>query len=285
MFKLLLSLCLLIANVAMTEDLVDPQSLKLSGLERQSSFNSALGPINLRWTRESERLFGKTPERAVIEASKIAAKALRQSSLAASLKFTNINWNIVFLSKDLPAQQIPSYLEKGCHPGWMKPPANIYISSEKVAGICNGSLATHKDIADEELERVILHELAHALEFKMASNLPFDRFRSEGFASWFEVFAAKQSGVIGSEQLLRSQKNGALAKLASNQQAFMGSFEDYALAACIFHVFLEGSTLSDLTRLYQTISHKRLPLIAAIKEVNSWSDKELDQRLLKFLRS
>ncbi len=276
-------LFVLLTCQAFAENLLSPKDIKLTGLERQASLNSPLGKIELRWPREAETLFGKTPEKATIEAATSIAKALRQSSLPQSLKQASSNWNIIFISSKISGQQVPKSLIDNCHSGWMTPPANIYIVSERIAGECFNNSYNLKKVADSQLARVMIHEMAHALEFKFSNSLPFDRLRSEGFASWFEAFAAQYSSDLDRAQIISEQKSLAYSKLASGSLIFNGNADDYAFGAVMFHIFLENKALSDLTRLYQLISSKKLSLIEAVKSVNSWSDKQLSAELDKYL--
>lgn len=276
---------LLIPLLASAENLLLPHEIKLSGLERQSSLNSALGRIELRWPRKAEALFGKTPEKATIEAASSIAKALRQSSLPQALKSASNEWKIIFISSEISANQVPKFLLENCHPGWMTPPANIYIVSERVAGDCDNQVVSHKKVADAQLARVLIHEMAHALEFKFLKSLPFDRSRSEGFASWFESFAARYSSDLNSSQIVSEQKYLAISKLRSGTLSFRNQADDYAFAASLFNLYLDQRPLSDLTRLYDLIHTNQLSLIEAIKKINGWTDKQLSDQLQKYLAS
>lgn len=263
----------------------NPKDIELSGLERRASLSSPIGRIELRWTRESERLFGKTPERATIEAASSVAKALKQSSFPSSIKLLNINWQIVFLSKDLKGGQVPNMLLSNCHPGWMTPPANIYIASEQVAGGCGGKAPTPGKIADSQLARVLIHELGHAVEFALAPNLGGDRARSEGFATWFEVFASRYSSLLDSGSLLNEQKFLARQRAGIADKRFLGSAADYSLAAVFFHLITENRTVSDLSRVYQQMSAERISFIQSLRKVMGWSEKQLDQKVKEFVNS
>lgn len=260
-----------------------PQEIELSGLERKASLASPIGRIELRWTRETERLFGQTPERATIGAATTVAKALRQSSFPTRVKSINPNWNIVFLNKDLKAGQVPNILLSNCHPGWMTPPANIYIASEQAAGSCAGSQALAGKIADARLSRVLIHEIGHAVEYALGPNIPLDRARSEGFATWFEVFAGRYSGILDAGSILSEQKFLARQKITTANYEFNGGAEDYALASSIFHVLTEDRAVSDLTRVYDTMTNSRVSFPQALSKVMGLSDKQIEDKLQAFI--
>lgn len=264
--------------------MLDPSSIELTGLERHSSLSTPIGRIELRWTRESESLFGRTPERATIEAANAVGKALRQSSFPSRLKYLSADWQIVFLSKDLKAGQVPSQLISNCHPGWMTPPANIYIAAEQAAGSCGGSAPARGAAADAQLAQVLIHELGHVVEYNLAPQAGFDRARAEGFATWFEVFAGKYSLLLNSSAILSQQKMLARQRAVSGDSTFRGGADDYALAGSIFHVLTESRTVSELARAYEIASSERAPFNKAVQKVTGWSDRQLEDKVREFLK-
>jgi hypothetical protein len=266
-----------------TTEMRIPKDIQLNGLERRVSLASPIGRIELRWTRESERLFGKTPERATIEAASSVAKALKQSSFPGRVKSINLDWQIVFLSKDLKAGQVPDFLISNCHPGWMTAPANIYIASEQAAGSCGAQGPSPGNIADKELAQVLIHEMGHAVEYALAPNAPRDRARSEGFATWFEVFAGRYSNLLDSASILREQKLMASQRASIADQSFQGGPGDYALASILFHLITEGRTVSDLNRVYELMASERISFLQALLKVSGWSNKLLEQKISSFL--
>ena len=260
-----------------------PHEIELNGLERKVSLATGIGRIELRWTRDSERLFGRTPERATIEAANAVAKALKQSSFPSRLKFLNLNWNVIFLSKDLKAGQVPNILISNCHPGWMTPPSNIYIASEQAAGSCGGSPVAIGKVADAELTRVLIHEMGHAVEFALAPDIVIDRARSEGFATWFEAFAGRFSGLLDVASIRNEQKFLSRQKISGNYFSFNGSAQDYALASIIFNIIADERAISDLTRIYDLMGSAHLSFQQAISTVTGWSEKQIDENIIKYL--
>lgn len=237
-----------------------PKDLELSGLQRLASLASPIGRIELRST-ESERLFGKTPERATIEAANAVAKALKQSSFPSNVKNLNLNWQIVFLSKELKQGQVPeNFLLSNCHPGWMTPPANIYIASEQAAGACGSQSAMTAKVADAQLARVLTHELGHSVKYALAPYAARDRARSEGFATWFQFFG-QFSNLLDSNLILSEQKLFARQRASIPNQSFQGGAGDYALASVLFHLLNENRSVADLSRVYDLMTSSHISFL------------------------
>lgn len=266
--------------------LARPDEIKLEGSERQEQINSTLGPIQLRWPRKVESLFGRTPLRATTDAANTVSRALKNGAFPSELQNLSANWNIVFMDENLSAAQIPQQLISNCHPGWMTPPANIYIVAQRVAGGCGGPRSS-STVADSTLGEVLIHEMGHAVEhYLLKQRGAYDRLRAEGFATWFEEYAAQFSSIVSTSEL--KQKHSWLAKqsLQRNPQAFnfSGSGEDYARGAMYFRAINQVRGLSGLTAVYQLISNKNLPFQAAIKEEFNWDDRRLNQEVLDAAR-
>ena len=173
--------------------LAAPEDIELKGNIRRERLNSSLGPIDLRWPRTAETLFGRTPLRAMADAARTVSKASRTSAFPSEIQGLNIEWKVVFMDADLPSTQIPAQLRNNCHPGWMTPPANIYIVAQRIAGNCGDQKTVKSSVADSQLTETLVHEIAHVLEYHLLKKKPpsFNRMRSEGFATWFETFAAQ----------------------------------------------------------------------------------------------
>ena len=265
--------------------LAKPEEVKLDGTVREEDMSSSLGRIKLRWPRKVETLFGRTPKRALADAARTVSRTLKKSGFSSKLRTLNLDWNVVFMDEELPEKQIPTYLVSNCHPAWMTPPANIYIVSQRVAAGCGGGKSTTR-VADSDLAAVLLHEMGHVIEYHMTEEqAPRDRMRSEGFASWFEQYAADNSSVIPKGSV--KKKYLYLAKIALREQPsvfhFGGSPFDYARASLYFHAVVEKKRVRGLMELYEHIKGSRIGLIDAVKLYTGWSQKKLDEELLKVI--
>ena len=266
--------------------LANPDEIELNGTVRKVQFSTSLGNINLRWPRKIESIFGRTPERALIEAANTVSKTLKQSSFPPELKKLNLEWNVVFMDENMPEQQIPHNLLTNCHPGWMTAPANIYIVAQRAARGCSSNAKPSSSVSDARLTEILLHEMGHSVEYRLMGRIGgSEKMRSEGFATWFETYAAKYSALASYSKLL--QENKTLAKRAIEASPdkfnFNGSAEDYARASMYFHVVVAKRGVSGLMDVYELMKKDNLDIVTAIKQKMVWSDKKLSEEIGRLL--
>lgn len=263
--------------------LASPDEMKLKGNIRTESISTNVGPVWMSWERESERAFGRTPLRAVTDAANTVSKALKNSAFPVKLQTLNIPWKIVFLGGSLDGEKIPASLIQNCHPGWMTPPANIYIVASRVAGGCGPARST-ASIADSTLTEVLLHEMGHVVEFYLLDRQFIgDRRRAEGFATWFESYAAEFSSLLNRRTIYN--RHLATAKLAFRENprnfSFHGGAEDYARASLIFHAIVGERGMSGLVAVYKIMAKEQLLLVPAIEKALGWTEEQLQKEVLK----
>ena len=261
------------------DNLARPDEINLDGTVRSVQMSSSVGRIKLQWPRNIEKLFGRTPERAMQEAANAISKTLKQNGFPQELRNTYMDWNVVFMDENMPSAQIPLYLRTQCHPGWMTPPANIYIVAQRIAGGCSGKTASHT-VSDGKLTETLLHEMGHALEHRLLGGKgSHDPERAEGFATWFEQFAAKQSPVANSAGLTAEHKFLARRKLQYNPNGkFGGTAEDYGYASMYFYSVVSKRGVRGLMDVYEQIKQGR-NLRDAVKQQMGWSDKKLSEEM------
>ncbi len=266
-------------GVPSSVQLAAPSEVDLEGSIRRVSMNSALGPIELRWPRSVERLFGRTPERAMADAALTASKALKRKAFPPRVKNLRLNWQVVFFDGDLPAGQIPEYLRTTCHPGWMTPPANIYVVASRVTGQCSGR-ATASVVADSELAQLLVHEIGHAVEYYLlARPLPPEGVRAEGFATWFESFAADQSSLIQRGVVAQTHRRQAIEAMQQRPGSwtFGYSGQDYSRASMYFHGIEARFGLPAMMRVYELVAARRMPFIEALSRELKLKPSEIEQ--------
>ncbi|MGI6523673.1 MAG: hypothetical protein ACOX2O_00025 [Bdellovibrionota bacterium] len=268
--------------------LAKPDEIDLEGTVRQVNMSSAVGRIKLRWPRKVELLFGRTPERAMAEAANTVSRTLKQAGFPTKLRTLNMEWNVVFMDEEMSETQIPAYLRQNCHPGWMTPPSNIYIVAQRVATGCSGRSAPSNSVTDAKLAEVLLHEMGHAVEAQLlGSNFGGDKMRAEGFATWFEMFAARQSSLVSSSAL--QSENRALAKRSiaqsPNEFRFSGSAEDYARASLYFQAVVSRRGVKGLMDVYDTMLSSGVDFLSALKSRMYWSDKKLKEETERILKN
>ena len=254
--------------------LASVKDINLKRDEANDVVYTSLGNVNLKWAKDVKGLLGKNPKRVIGNAMNVVSKIISSTSLNQKLSNMNIDWNIVFMGKDIPNNQIPSYLITNCHPGWMVPPSDIYIAANSVYKGCNGN--SNNEDADSELEQVLLHELGHAIEYRLLNNRNIrDLKRSEGFATWFAIYAAGYSSNLDKGKLLSYYQN--LAKTAIHNSPnvfnFSGSAYDYARASMYFYKIEQKQGVGGIIRLYDEILSGKSFLSVVANLLNTSEDK------------
>ena len=262
-----------------SDHMAQPGEVTLHGPTGHAELATALGPIDLRWPRAVEELFGRNPERAMGDAANAVGRALRTGDFPSSVQALNQTWNVVFMDENMSNSEIPMALLTACHPGWMLPPANIYIVAQRAARQCSGGTVSTSE-ADARLATILVHEMGHAVEFRL---LPMqfsgDRMRAEGFAAWFEQYASGYSSVMPQGRMRSFY--GELARSSFRNQptnwVFMGSAEDYARASMYFNAIVSRHGVAGLVDVYQTMQKTGLAFFPAVQQQFGWDQKKFDQ--------
>jgi len=266
--------------------LANPEDVTLKGLVREEDMGSSVGRIKLRWPRSVELLFGRTPARAMADAAQTVSRAVKQGGFPSSLQNLNLDWSVVFIDGEMRGTEIPQYLIASCHPGWMVPPANIYIVAQRVAKGCAGGPSSSAKVADSQLAQVLIHEMGHALEFKLLGGKGgLDHGRAEGFATWFEQYAAEFSTIIPRGQISGFHLASARQAFVQNRGYFQfsGSAEDYSLASMIFRAIVNRRGVRGLMEVYDTMLTDNLSFPQAVKRRLGWDEKDWDKELSRIL--
>ena len=267
--------------------LARPQDIELGNAVRSEDVNSTVGRIRLRWPRKVESVFGRTPLRALTDAANTLGRTLQKPGFPSELQKLHIDWDVVFLDADLPETQIPSKLVRNCHPGWMTPPASIYIVAQRVAGQCKPGERLSR-VADPQLTRVLLHEMGHAVEYFLLDGAQLqDKERAEGFATWFEQLSAGKAAKLDSKAIQSENKRVTQNAIASGRsgEVFGGTHEDYARASLPFTVITQRRGLGTLMRIYARMAEKNLPFVTALEQELGWDAKKLAEEIAKYLSS
>jgi hypothetical protein len=268
------------------ENLASPDTLALEGASRRVDMPSTLGRIQLRWPREVEALFGRTPERAVAEAARAVSRALKAGAFPPAVQRLNLDWRIVFMDEARPDGQIPAALVSNCHPGWMVPPTDIYIVAQRVAAGCGGGTQVSPSTADAALTKVLIHEIGHAVEYQLlGGEFGRSRMRAEGFATWFTGYAADYSALLerGSVAAEYARRARATLKETALDGPFRGSADDYARASIIFSALVERRGIRGLLHLYEGMTVNKLDLFPALEARIGWDEAKVRAEMERLL--
>lgn len=271
-------------------ELVLPEDMQLSGGERREVLSSDIGTIELRWERQIERFFVRTPERAISEVARIVRRVLSSGGFPASFSKFKLNWSVVFFDEHIPSGQIPLSILNGCHPGWMVgdgEDAHIYIRARALAAGCDGQSVKDNSIAEGALIQVLLHEFGHGVEHVVVNKRgAVDRLRSEGFATWFEQYAAGFSSDLNQGQIRARLKKLSQYKAEQGPELshFDGSAYDYAYASMIFMSIEKRFGVRGLLELYEVMGDKKLSFMAAIQNRYNWDAKRVQEEVLRFIK-
>ena len=265
--------------------LADPGEVALEGSIRKENIASPLGRVELRWARSAEKLFGRTPERAVVDALTTVSKTLRKARFPVPFSDPDFVWKIVVMDERVPEDQIPVNLVSDCHPAWMTPPSNIYVVAQRVAAGCGGPKSTLSQ-ADALLTKVLLHEIGHAVELNsLGPSGNFDRARAEGFATWFEQYSADFSSILTPGVAKREQIIAARVILNTRGpgNGFKGTYEDYILASMPFTTVVEKRGIAALVDLYTEMRTSHLPFGVVLEKKLGWDQERLGKEITKLL--
>jgi hypothetical protein len=184
---------------------------------------------------------------------------------------------VVFLEKAAAFTQIPLDLTLSRHPGFMLPPDKIYLVSDLIAPNCDRSLAT-----DRALQRILLHEMGHAIEFIALGERhgDSDRERAEGFATWFEFYAHGEPEQLAAEyRAVLGVRAGMPVPMVSELGAFRGTREDYLRAALRVQAIVTKRGISSLMQVYSVVREKRVSFNAAVEESTGWDSATLARQI------
>lgn len=259
-----------------------PEDVRLDGNLRRTTIHTSLGDVHIRWPRSVEDYFGKTPERAVQQAWRAAARALAQNSFPTRLRTVQYDWNIVFMD-NVPAGQDISM--GGCHPAWMRPPADIFVAGRRLASQC-GPTPMPVGRASQQLAETLLHELGHAVEFQFMGDafLLKQRWHNEGFATWFETLG---SGYLqGASNVTRSKMRTRAASAFHpgwSPRIFRGSSEDYARSYAMVAALVDKGSILRLADTYKRMERDQVPLLQAVQREFGWNERQWVEQTAKML--
>lgn len=268
--------------------LAAPSEIDLPGSIRKERIVTSLGPLEMRWPRKVELLFGRSPHRAVADAIHTASRFVKQNTFPPELRSATLEWEVVFLDQELPETQIPQHLITNCHPAWMVAPARIYVVAQRVAHGCNQPQSGKPVSAnDAQLTQILLHEIGHVIEQVILSIKDdstgaiarpslHEAERGEGFATWFEIKSSDLSSVIPRGTVRKERIRLAKDSLVANPTgAFNGTSHDYSRAAATFLAIEKSRGIDGIMRVYKSLRANPVPFRKAVQDALRWDQKKL----------
>jgi hypothetical protein len=169
----------------------------------------------------------------------------------------------------------------GCHPGWITPPANIYLSIDFITTQCKGP--NESKLSPTETQTIVrstlYHEFGHALEFQLLgeSGLALaERYHSEGFAVWFEHEVLSIAGPDSEAKLIENKARNFF-QVNWNPYSFDGSSTDYFRAYAFISAILDRYP-AKIGRVYEYMSLNNVNFETSLKIVLD-VDRERWQKL------
>lgn len=259
----------------------EADDITIRGGSRSSSFGTHLGTVEVKWPRQVEQCFGKSPTRAIAEASSAVNRALRTARFDQSIQAQRRDWSFVLIDRANAVSQFPMQLSIGGHPGFMIPPNNIYIVTDYISPNCQQDADS-----DVMLTQVLLHEMGHVLEYALLGGGGFgsDRKRAEGFAAWFEGYSAQYASTIPKGRVQERYRSMIESHAHVGSPLFAGTGEDYAIASLEFEAIVARKGVSGLMAVYDTMSKDHCSFYEALRKRFGWDHKDL-QREVKTLVS
>lgn len=244
----------------------------IRGGERNESFVTDIGRMDVRWPRAIERCFSKNPSRAIAEAASAANRALKSGRFGAALKYGKRDWSLVFIDRASAVSQFPMALSLGGHPGFMVPPNQIYIVTDYISPSC-----TADEASDARLIQVLLHEMGHVLEYTLlgSTTISLDRKRAEGFAAWFEGYSSKYASGIPQGAVKKFYRDMVRDQSGVGASSFSGTGEDYAIASLEFEAVVARKGVSGLMDVYATMSSDHCSFYEALSRKFGWDTRTL----------
>ncbi len=259
------------------EEVAVPEELDVGRDARTADFITELGPMKVRWSRSIEQCFATTPARSVSEAARAVNRALKNGRFTSDLRYSRHEWTLGFIDKTSAISQFPLSLTLGRHPGFMIPPNRIYLVPDHISPNCG-----NKEIADDILTQVLLHEMGHVVEYILLGERqsPVDRERSEGFAVWFEQYSAAYASSLPKGQV--QAYYASLARSAGANQKFSPSPQGYANAGIRFQTIVDRKGVSGLMSVYSLIREQQLPFDAAVERALSWNRATFERQVREY---
>ena len=235
-----------------SEKNLSPDKVTLGGAQKNFKFSTPVGNLQIRWQVKSTPFFGREPYFLVKQAWIDAARSLARRSFPVGLRSKKFDWKLVFLDKAATTRTYP-WGAGDCHPAWIRPPANIFVSAYYIGTGC-GRKKLPESKARERLTGTLYHEFGHAVEYQLlgVNRRGRERYHSEGFAMWFEAVALADHGKSAEAGRMRSAAK-KYYDVNWDPSRFNGSYPDYVRAFAMIETIVEKRNLRKLMKIYELL--------------------------------
>jgi hypothetical protein len=254
------------------------------GRVREFELNSNLGPALLLGQDGVDAALVHGEKGAVAEALSRAYQAMLNADFPPELTAINFPWRIVLLN-GIPRPLHSSMLSSSqCHAAWMGPPATIVVALDRLNPRCYGQMGVGRSKKDA-LIGILLHEIGHAVEFRLMGRSfgRRQRWHSEGFAQWFELFV---SGSLKGDDVLAQQKKSQASRSYNARwrgELFRGTKKDYLASWSYFSAMVESHGLEGLFAVYQLMDEENLSFSEAAEKQLGLNQLVWGQAVAEFL--
>ena len=262
-----------------------PDEINIDGNKRRTTILSDLGEVRVQWPRSVEKLLGENIETITKEAWKAGTRAVSQNGFPYDMRKGSYDWNVIIMD-EVPTSVDVNMGFGNCHPGWMRPPADIYMAAGRIAKGCSGNDRKSKDEIIESFMGTLVHELGHAIEFQLLQRAftRRKRWHSEGFAVWFETLAGKNlpSRYRGNGRAEQRRRAKEVYSPNWTPAHFRGSWQDYTRAYMLLATISEKYSPRRLVQVYERFRKDQLPsLEAAVQKELNWSPQRWQNEVAK----
>jgi len=241
-----------------------------------------LGEVALRYPDAFASSLKRPPAEIIRQAWQQSADFLERAQFPEEIRRASFGWNVLVANR-LSAEAADSKVSSEyCHTALMGPPADILIDSYRLFHPCG---VRGLQSPDERLVRTLIHEVGHAVEYKLLGEAfgRRQRWHSEGFASWFETEAA--TGARAQEAKSEMIRRARLAFSTKwKPYLFSGSPGDYAQSYAMFAVIAETQSFAQLQAVYRRMAADRSSFSDAVQRELGWSFDEWLTRTAAFLK-
>ena len=196
---------------------------------RSATVQAAFAKVEMTYPSSFTATIGNDPRRELEHAVEEVAEALARLQAPPEAFKPQVTWNIIVLDSVPDSANYGLLSSSLCHTAWSGPPSNIVVAADRLTRHCGR--VQEKAGASSAFREVLIHEMAHVLEFQLMGRAfsRRQRWHGEGFAMWFEdvVHEASTDSSFRAEALDRKARAERVFSASWTKYEFSGSTQDY----------------------------------------------------------